>query len=89
AADVSALTNTLIAVPSIQSLNVVKNGTVVCSTYEPNIGGVRPSATFVNFNVITSAIVVPGKTIVVIKSGNDDLAVAASLHGFVLFGVVK
>ncbi|AMF95833.1 EAL domain-containing protein [Vibrio fluvialis] len=88
-ADVNALGNTIIAVPSIQSLNVVKQGTVVCSTFEPNIGGVLPSTTFINFNVITSNIVVPGKTIVVIKSGNDDLAVAASLHGFILFGVVK
>ncbi|WP_180768111.1 EAL domain-containing protein [Vibrio parahaemolyticus] len=87
--DARALANAIIAVPSIQSLNVEKNGTVVCSTYEPNVGRVRPTRSFVNFNVITSNIVVPGKTIVVIKSGNDDLAVAASLHGFILLGIVK
>ena len=89
ATDEKILSSTLVEVPSVQSINVLKKGVITCSTYKPIIGSISSSNTFVNFTTSTSKIIVPGKTIVIIKSGNDELSISASLHGFLLFGVIK
>ncbi|MFH0267129.1 EAL domain-containing protein [Vibrio rumoiensis] len=87
--DFRILDDTIVKEPSIQSINVLKKGSIVCSTYEPNIGSIISPSTFVDFSIITSKIVVPGKTIVLINSGNDDLFISASIHGFILLGIVN
>lgn len=89
AQDRFSLMKTLIDVSSIQTLSVVKGGNVVCSTYPRIIGAHIPDGEFHRFNVMTSSIIIPGQLMFLLKSGNDDLFVSASLHGSVLLGIVN
>lgn len=87
--DQTTLMKTLVDVPSIQTLGIVKNGVVVCSTFPSIIGKPIPKGRFLDFNVLTSSLIVPGQLMFLLKSGEDDFFVAASLHGATLFSIVN
>ncbi|NAZ94377.1 EAL domain-containing protein [Vibrio toranzoniae] len=83
------MSNALVAQPVIQSLNIVRNDEVICSTHKPNVGLRSGPGPFLNFHIMTSSIVLPGKTIVIIKEGDESFSVAATLYGFNLFGTFE
>lgn len=75
--------------PSIQSINIIKDGVIICSSYPPLIGEKSSLTSLNSVNLITSSLVVQGKPILIVKGANNNFTVTASLHGFNFLGIIR
>ncbi|MBB1440053.1 EAL domain-containing protein [Shewanella sp. SG41-4] len=79
----------ILEVPSIQTINLIANNKVLCSSLPMNIGKSTDISTYGAVDLVISKYIVPGKPILITKSTKNDYSVMTTLHGPTLFSVIK
>ena len=79
----------LVEKPNIQTINIIKNDQIICSSYPQMVGKESSSAHLVGVNLFSSQYAAPGETIIIVKGQKDQLTIIATLHGFNFLGVIN
>lgn len=75
--------------PSVQSINLSKNDRVICSSYPKLIGEPTKQYKIEPVSLITSNLVAPGKTVILVQATNQDYLVIATLYGYNFSGIIR
>ncbi len=79
----------ILEMPSIQTLNLIADNKVICSSLAVNVGEPVNPEEYLPVDVLVSRTIVPGKPILITKSQRGDFTVISTLHGPTLFSVIK